>query len=330
MLIVLLQCIVLAKALYVFAVGYIDQTFWPLAALVVCLSVPGVTTKSLDFFMKLLVVFSVASDAIEVFLFLAVGRLPAQGYPNSIVVRFGGWLDSPNDFACILFLLMGWALFRYRGFKRCVIEGLLLVCLMLTQSVTAYAFFVVSVILLAALHVVRRPRSFLWIGLLFGIVSLAAISWLPDLFSSLVENKATSSIAGHLRMPPDLLADWGSWVWVGAPTYDFYENWWVSSLFNLGLPWFILCVISTVWLLSLVARAFRNVTGMVDKAVLGGILAFSTYCVLGSLSFPVLTFFPVNFMFYLFCFLVSFGKLQFEGQLRISDSVSHGSLNSPA
>lgn len=311
-LLIFLQCIVLAKAFYAFDVRYIDQTFWPLAALVLCLSIRQVETTSLDAFLKFLLLFSVASDAVEVFLFVTTGRLPAQGYADSIAIRFGGWLDSPNDFACILFLLMAWALFRYRGFKRCLIQVMLLLCLILTQSLTAYAFYVASLILLAAIHVLTRPRSSVWIGLLFGIVTLAALSWLPDLFSTLLENKATS-ISGHLRMPADLLGDWESWVWLGASSYEFYENWWVSSLFNLGVPWLIVCVITTVWLLSRVGLAFRKTTSDLDKALLAGIFALASYCVLGSWSFPVLTFFPVNFMFYLFCFLVSFGKLQFTG-----------------
>jgi hypothetical protein len=114
-------------------------------------------------------------------------------------------------------------------------------------------------------------------------------------------------------MPADLLGDWESWVWLGASSYEFYENWWVSSLFNLGVPWLIVCVITTVWLLSRVGLAFRQTTSNLDKALLAGIFALASYCVLGSWSFPVLTFFPVNFIFYLFCFLVSFGKLQFTG-----------------
>jgi hypothetical protein len=310
-LVMLLECIVLAKALYVFDVRYIDQTFWPLAALVLCLSVRTVRIESLDLFMKFLFVFSVASDAIQVFLFFVIGRLPAQGYPDSINVRFGGWLDSPNDFACILFLLMGWALYRYQGFKRLAIEGVLFLCLILTQSLTAYGFFLVSLILLTALHIAQRPASVLWIGLVLGGIVVATMSWLPDLFGTLWENKATS-ISGHLRTPTDLLGDWKAWALVGAPTYDFYENWWVSSLFNLGIPWLIVCLVSTIWLVARVTCVFRSVTGRLDKGVLGGIVALSSYCVFGSWSFPVLTFFPVNFMFYLFCFLVSFGKLQFE------------------
>jgi len=308
-LIILLQCAVLAKALYAFDVRFIDQTFWPLAALVLGLGVREVNTKSLEVFMKFLLVFSLTSDAIEVLLFLVAGRLPAQGYPNSIVVRFGAWLDSPNDFACILFLLMGWALVRYRGFKRIAVEGALFVCLLLTQSFTAYAFFAASLLLLIARHAVRRPRSFLWMGAVLGIVSVATALLLPDLFSSLMESK-TTSIAGHLRTPKDLLGNWERWVWVGAPVYDVYENWWISSLFNLGIPWVVLCLACMVWLLSLVVRAFTNATNTLDRAVFAGILALSSYCVIGSWSFPVLTFFPVNFLFYLFCFLVAFGKLE--------------------
>jgi hypothetical protein len=312
LLIVLLQGIAWAKAFYAYDVLYIDQTFWPLAALVLCLSVRQINTSSLDAFLKFLFVFAVASDLIEVVLFLTIGRLPAQGYADSIAIRFGGWLDSPNDFACILFLLMGWALCRYRGFKRWAMEGALLLCLILTQSVTAYAFFVVAVAFLLAVNVVRRPRSLLWIAPLLAIVTAAAWAWLPDLFSALVENKMSSSISGHLRMPPDLLATWQSWALLGAPSFDFYENWWVSSLYNLGLPWLLVCLITILWLFSLVILAFINAKQKLEKAVLGGILAIASYCVLASWSFPILIFFPANFLFYLFCFLVAFGKLQHE------------------
>lgn len=321
--VIFLQLFALVKASYAFDMGYVNQTFWPLAAMVFALSIRKVTTRSLDSFMRFLLFLTFISDAIELIAFFAFGRLPEQGYPNSIVVRFGGWFDSPNDFSCIIFLLMGWSFFRYKGFGRVVIEGGLIACLILTQSLTAYGFFLILLACLVILHIIKHPKSIIWLAVVSGLLLLFTTSWLPSLVLQLMNHKA-GSIAGHIRLPENWLGDCGISALTGTPTYQFYEDWWLSSLVNLGVPWLSVFILTIAYLIFLIFFRFRQATNRVDKSVLCGFLLLALYCALGSLNNPVFDFFPANFIFYLFCFLVSFGKLQNETVLCMAGAETAG------
>lgn len=307
--VIVLQLLVLIKSAYAFDISYIEQTFWPLAAIVLVLAVDSVDLLDIDRFLRFLLVFSLVTNAIEVILFVTVGRLPAQGYPHSIIVRFGAWLDAPNDFACILFLLMGWALFRFQGAKRVLIEGLLIACLILTQSLTAYAFFLIAIFLMGIRLIVKRPYSLLLILVLLVLLVLITGSWVPELFQDVLTNKA-GSIQGHLQSPSQWLDDWSGWVLFGAPKRVFYEDWWLGSLLNFGVLWLGLCIATMGGMLFWMTARFRKAQGKIHRGFLGGVLFLMLYCVVGSLNLPLLTYFPVNFFFYLFFFLVYLGKLQ--------------------
>jgi hypothetical protein len=300
----------IVKALYHFDFHYLDMMFWPLTALLLVLSLRTITTKSLDTFMSFLLFYSLATNAIEVLLFIAFGRLPEQAYPHSIIVRFGAWLDAPNDFACILFLLMGWAFYRYQGTRRVLVEGSLIICLILTQSLTAYVFFIMVLIASGIRHAVKHLRSILWLSLVVILVFLLAWwSNIPDLVNTLMISKS-GSINGHMFSLKEFFTDWSSWLFLGTPLYQFYEDWWASALVNFGVVWCGLCFVALAGLLLSVATRFKHSIERTDKAVLSGFTLFSVYCVIGSVNLPLLMLFPVGYLFYVFCFLVFFEKLE--------------------
>jgi hypothetical protein len=307
---IFLQLFVLVKAMYAFDVEFINQSFWALAAIVLVVSVRKIESRKLDSFLLFLFWFSVLTDGLQVLLFIVFRRLPAQGYPDSIVVRFGGWLDAPNDFACLLFLLMGWGFFRFRGMRRVLVQASLAACLLLTQSLTAYAFFALLLLLLGLRQALRRPIYLVCLIALLVAFFAVTHTWIVDLFQNLMENK-TGSIQGHLQSPDKWLGQWSEWVFWGAPDHIFLEDWWFGSLLNLGVAWLCACLTTMAALIFVLFMRLRRALDLRDRSVLAGILLFSLYCLAGSLNLPLLTYFPVNFMFYAFLCLVFFDKIEY-------------------
>jgi hypothetical protein len=74
-------------------------------------------------------------------------------------VRFGSFLDDPNGFGLLLSWFIPFAAVYFKGIRRVGVVGLLLVSLLLTQSLTAVATFLVVSALLVALYVVEYPRA---------------------------------------------------------------------------------------------------------------------------------------------------------------------------
>jgi len=316
-----LQIFVLVKAIYAFDVEFINQSFWALAAITLVISVRRIRIQQLDKFLMFLFWFSVLTDALQVFLFIVFRRLPAQGYPDSIVVRFGGWLDAPNDFACLLFLLIAWGFCRFRGKRRVLAEASLIVCLLLTQSLTAYAFLALLLLLLGLRQALRRP-IYLVILLALVIVFFAFThAWIGDLFHSILENK-TGSIEGHLRSPERWFSEWNEWVVWGAADHVFFEDWWLSSLLNLGVAWVCACAAAMAGLVLFVFLRLRRATDLRDRSVLAGTLIFALYCLAGSFNLPLLTYFPVNFLFYSFTCLIFFDKIEYASTAAAQASVA--------
>ena len=120
---------------------FLDISFWMIFSLLLVLAVDTISISAIDKYFRLLLAYSLGTTAIEVFLFLAFGRLPALAYEKSYLVRFGGFLDDPNGFGALLFLLMAWSHQRFKGRTRFLVLASLVVSLLLTQSWTAFGFF---------------------------------------------------------------------------------------------------------------------------------------------------------------------------------------------
>ncbi|MGH9830593.1 MAG: hypothetical protein ACREDR_45890, partial [Blastocatellia bacterium] len=117
-------------------------------------------------------------DALQVLLFVLVGRLPAHGFEGSVSVRFGGLLDQPNDFGILLLLFFGIAAGgQSRALGKVVTIVLLGAAMVLTESFTAWLAASVAVGLYALVCWPRelRLRS-LRTGVVLGSIGLIAIA----------------------------------------------------------------------------------------------------------------------------------------------------------
>jgi hypothetical protein len=288
---------------------YLDVSFWPLAALVLVMPLQNIDLEAMDRYFKALFFFAVISDVIEVSLFLIFGRLPALGWSGSLSVRFGGFLDDPNGFGAILFLLMGWGFYRYKGKARFFVEAVLVMCLLLTQSLTAIGFFAGLILLAMGWLLIKRPLYFLWMFAGSAVLGLLLeVTHALDIIILLITMKSDSA-SDHLAIPwSSIVAGWTEWFLFGGRTYEVYESWWVSSLLSFGIVWYVGDLLLTSVLVYTVWRSFRSCQSEKEKAVLAGILLFCSYFVAGSANLPMSTIFPINFLFYVFCFLVVFRK----------------------
>jgi hypothetical protein len=301
----------LFKLLYGFDSRYLDMSFWPLAALILVTPIKGIDLHSIDKYLKVVFLFAIISDLIEVGLFLVIGRLPALAWSGSLSVRFGGFLDDPNGFAAILFFLMGWCHFRFRGKTRFFYQLSIIICVLLTQSLTAIGFLAILVLLAACLRLVKRPLLILHAVTLCALVIVILEATHAFEIISLVIALKSGSAADHLTIPWSSLIDgWTRWLFVGGLPYEFYESWWVSALINYGIIWYIGNLLLTGVLVYMVWRSFRSSSPGKEKAVLAGILLYCVYFIFGSANLPLAVVFPINFLFYMFCFLIVFSKTE--------------------
>jgi hypothetical protein len=297
----------LFKLLGGFESRYLEVSFWPLAALVLVIPIKSIDLQSIDKYLKVIFFFAIISDVVEVSLFLLFGRLPALGWSGGLSVRFGGFLDDPNGFAVILFLLMGWSFYRFRGKTRFFTQFALVICLLLTQSLTAIGFLGALILVAMIWRLIKKPRFILWI--LSGSAVLGGLLEITHALEtiSLIIALKSRSASDHLSIPWASLMDrWTEWFFVGGTSYEFYESWWVSSLLSFGIVWYIGNLLLISILVYTVWRSFRASPPGKEKAVLAGIFLFCIYFVVGSANLPMSTIFPINFLFYVFCFLISF------------------------
>lgn len=290
---------------------FLDLSFWMIFSIILVLSVDDIGLSAIDRYFRLLLIYSLASTAIEVFLFLAIGRLPALAWDGSYLVRFGGFLDDPNGFAAILFLLMAWSYYRFKGRTRFFVLSSLVVSLFLTQSWTAFAFFFGFLALFVLLFLRRRPLWALLTACVLPLFVVVLAQWIrqsaADLLFQVLQDKQ-SSIEGHTFPWAYWISRWPDWLLMGEWKYNPYESWWASSMVNFGLLWFGVYVSLIVTLLFWLWRAYRRST-VEAKPIYAGLLFFGLYFAFGSLNLPFPIIFPINALFFLLSFLVAFEKI---------------------
>jgi len=296
-------------------VAYVNVVFWPLAALALTLAVPVITPSAIDKYFRFVFYYALASNLIEIILFFAIGRLPALAYYGSISVRFGGFLDDPNGFPAIIYMLLGWAYYRFSGARRILAVGSLLLCILVSESFTALGFLLLIALAFFFQHMVRRPRPLWIISLVVGVLTAGVQFWKPleFLISSLLEVK-NGSVNDHLRqLSIASLTTPQDWL-LGLESGAYQESWWVDSIVNFGLPWALLCLGIVMVLCIASFKAFRRARTTDEKAVLCAITMLCCFFLFGNANIPFIKTFPVNFLFFLFSMLVFFGKLEEPGQ----------------
>ena len=314
----------LFKLLGSFDSPYVDISFWPLAALVLVIPLRSIRLDAIDRYFKVVFWLALMSDLIQVALFVLFGRLPALAYKESVSVRFGGFLDDPNGFGAILFLLMGWSFYRFNGKKRIFMQLALVILLLLTQSLTSIGFLGILIFVMTCRQFVRKPLSIFWILIVSAaILALLEITHAFEIISLALAHKSGSA-ADHLSIPwGDLIGGWAKWFFFGGTSYQPYESFWVSSLINFGAVWYVGNLILTFVLVYRVWRVFQSFQPGKEKSVLAGIFLYCTFFVIGSANLPFFGIFPINFLFYLFCFLISFRETTTRDMLQNTSQSAH-------
>lgn len=301
--------------------AYLDAFFWMLFSLILALIVDSVSIQAMNRFFMFLLIYAFGSTAIEVILFITIGRLPALAFDGTYNIRFGGFLDDPNGFAALLFLLLGWSYWRFKGGSRSAVLFGIVVALLLTQSWTAIFFFFL-LILVFGIHVaLKHPIA----GALTLCLLVFAAVWVLNhgglqLHSDVLEmlfSAKQGSIEGHSFLGPEWSANWPGWLFLGASTYTPLESWWAGTVLNFGIPWACVSMILVGSLVLWLRRARRNASAA-GRPICAGVLLFGYYFAAGSLNLPFPAIFPVNFLFFLLAFLIAFDKV--EGLQSATDS----------
>ena len=291
---------------------YLTFPFVAIVVLFLSVSVRGVNAKSIDAFIKFTIFFSLIVNLAEVILFFTVGRLPALAYEDTIAVRFGSFLDDPNGFGALLFLLLGHAWCSPRTLTNRVCLCGIFLSVVLTQSLTALGFLA---LLIVAWGFTNHFKTTLAVSMLGFVVAL-----LPSLFEGRVSDdngllqsvfsaKQASSDEHFSAFKVNNPGDLTMWI-LGGADRSITESWWIDSLNNYGLIWtaLLFCMFSAfLWRLYIVCRTASCAT---LRRVAWGALLFSIYVVIASVNLPFVTVFPINFIFMMFLCLFMLEKLR--------------------
>lgn len=291
---------------------YLDFSFWLFFSLVLVLAVDTVSISAIDKYFYVLLAFAFASTLLQVFLFVAFGRLPALAYEGTYLVRFGGFLDDPNGFAAIWFLLMGWSYHRFTGWGRFLILTGIVISLLLTQSWTALGFFLAALFLLGFIWCLKRPLSAILTICMLPLLALLLTRLIAQLQGGLLWEALEAkqgSIEGHTFPWALWTSKWVDWVLLGEWKYTHYESWFAAAMINFGLLWLAVYAILIMALSIYLRRAYLKAEPE-SKPVYAGLFLFACYFAFGSFNLPLPLIFPINALFFLFAFLVAFGKVE--------------------
>jgi hypothetical protein len=305
------SCFALLKVLNSVDSQYLDFSFWLFFSLILVLGVGSIAISAIDKYFYLLLVFAFGSTLIEVLLFFLFGRLPALAFAAGLAARFGGFLDDPNGFAAVLFLLMGYSYMRFKGRTRFLVLAALVICLALTQSWTALAFFLAISFLWAFVTAMKRPLSAMIAICVLPFVGAFVLQLIPILqqgflFEALQNKQA--SIEGHIFPWSEWISKWTQWALLGDWKYNAYESFWQAAVINFGLLWFAAYLVLIIALLIFMHRTFLKAPRQ-SRPVLAGLLLFGYYFIFGSFNLPFPIIFPINVLFFVFFFLVALGKV---------------------
>jgi hypothetical protein len=248
--------------------------------------------------------FALAFVALQVALFITVGRLPAVSIDDSIAIRFGGPWDDPNGFAIALALLIPLGYLTHTGFARFVFTGCALLALLATQSLTGLSAFIVAVVsgafVLLMLDVLRvrlttilvlMPLGAFALLAAFAVLQYALNSGLIDAYLAL----KSGSIEGHLS-GIDVLRSASLINFAGLePLNRWGEMGYVNWLVNFGAPYSIVHLGLLVVMATSAALKARKSQGD-ERALATSTLMFLLAYMLALGNLPLDCVFPVNML----------------------------------
>ena len=292
---------------------------------IVSVSVVGITLLSRQCALDLLAlvritfiyaVVSVAFEAIQVGLFLWVGRLPNLGYADNVSVRFGATLDDPNSWAILIALLLPvcWISLASQNRLRWVVCAALALTLPLTQSLTGMVVVPVVLALLGTIYhrklILATIRAYLVRSVLILVSSLLLVlsglwflstsKWFEAFLSSKrgSVNQRAGSVEGLVSMNFLEVLGFGE-------DKKFYESNYVSLLYGVGLPItlaYLFCGLLSIIVLYKAAQRVGSRRG----AMLWGLCAFQASYLLGSISLQYSGIYPLNLIYVLTVAIATF------------------------
>lgn len=279
--------------------------FWSLEGVIIMTISNRVDFFKLSFLIKTLLYISITAGIIQLFLFISIGRLPALAYPGTLSIRFGSFLDAPNSFAGICFLLIGWSFYHYIGIRRIVALTLMSIFLLLTQSWTALIFAILVGIIGLILRELKKPGTLL-LTLFFAVILainaliITSNADIVSVFNKILQGKM-GSIKGHekiiaafshISLTKFLFGSWGD-------SFHYYESWWGSSIINFGFLWTFAFAVLTLLPLLLIYNRLKLINNRKEKAVYFGFYLYCLYFIVGSLNLPFFEIYPNNFIFFI-------------------------------
>ena len=244
-------------------------------------------------------------EAIQVALFLTIGRLPALGYPNSFSVRFGSFLDDPNTMGLLISWFFPFDVSYFRGVTRVAVLSGLLLCLILTQSLTGLVVFIVVVSGFVAVHAVRKADS-LVLTLVGGIVAIAGargifLAYEPQIRAAYRAYMLTKE--GSLEQHADAIPRLFSLNLLNLlglepkPLGFFSETGYVNILGQLGVPYLVVFLGIGAWATWRAVAMLRDPSaGCETRAFANGLLGLMGAMYVGSLALPAPGMFPLNLL----------------------------------
>lgn len=259
------------------------------------------------------VVIGLISNALQVALFLTVGRLPALAYSDSIMVRFGSFLDDPNGFGVLIAWMLPFAWFHFRPVAAAGATIFLFASLVLTQSLTALITTSAVIVVFLMIGMLSRVQSFfraLIALLVTASVGVATYYWLrapiADAYALFMLTKR-GSIEGHADAL-DVVREVGLLNVVGWEPFQgsWTESGYINIVGNFGLLYLLVYLAVGVVAMWRYFTIFRRASGEVRAFAAGGLgLLIATY--VGNVNLPLVEVFPVNLFSALILGLASAG-----------------------
>lgn len=259
---------------------------------------------------------AIIMEAIQVFLFLSQGRLPALAYKNSISVRFGSLLDDPNGFALLVALALPvvFVAWKSRPVWRIVLCLALLVSLVLTQSFTGIAAVVLA--LLAGSFALNWRRPLVMAGFLILVPPVVLGVWDYVTGSAVVQSvwlTKTGSVNDHASSL-DALGAMGvaDVLGFGIPTAAI-ESSYVSMISSVGLPFTVMYIILGLFGVTRLHKTIKSTQKGREIALHYGAYFYLIAYLIGSINMQFSQVFPVDLL-YIVAICISLFKTSDPGQ----------------
>lgn len=290
---------------YLFTVGFffiipiMFQLFFPTSAL---------NLSRYSRIVSACIIIFIVVNALQIFLFLSIGRLPALGWKDSFSVRFGSILDDPNSFGIMLAFFIGFATYHYRGTFRIVMLILLASCLFLTQSATAIVLVPFSILVASLLYFKRYYKVFL--SVLFLLLICSALFYKYLIFFEPIIVQKQSSAADHRGSL--LLAHKSEFIsYLGlAPVESTVESGYINLLTTMGVAYVVFFLLIGLLAVSELISLLYGSKNNTVRSILFGSLCFLISFYFACLNFPFEKIFPINALAYLIIGLTTSGAFR--------------------